>query len=84
MPNNIYHSKVFYIRYREEQVNMGEIIQYDTTASDEASLIFELWFLERPNAENTTIPPSVTDVTDFRLVSTKTVKFKLKNTFEHF
>lgn len=25
-PDNTYHSKIFYIRYREEQTSLGEII----------------------------------------------------------
>jgi hypothetical protein len=52
--DNTYHSKIFYIRYREEQTNLGEIIQFLSEDDREPlKLTIELWFFERPVDEIT-------------------------------
>ena len=38
MPDNTYHSKVFYIRYREEFLHLNEVVHFMIRASHEATL----------------------------------------------
>jgi hypothetical protein len=49
---------VFYIRYSEERVNIGEVIQFKTKQIDQGKLKIELWFLEAAESELNQEPPS--------------------------
>ena len=46
-----YLSKVFYIRYAEEKVNLGEIIKFKSSQDEKVTLQIELWFLEATTEE---------------------------------
>jgi len=49
---------VFYIRYSEEKVNIGEVIQFKTKNIDSGQLKIDLWFLEASDPELIQEPPT--------------------------